>query len=77
MLPIDFSSQKKKKHRAKFLGHCDSLFRIYGHFKVFWKLISTVDISVLVFGSSRFMEIQSPRTVFKISGCGLRQYTHN
>ena len=35
MLPIDFSSQKT--YRAKFLGHFDSQFRIYGHFQVFSK----------------------------------------
>ena len=37
MLPINFSSQKT--YRAKFLGHCDSQLRIYGHFKVFSKKI--------------------------------------
>ena len=35
MLPIDFSSQKTEG--AKFLGHFDSQFRIYGHFQVFSK----------------------------------------
>ena len=35
MLPIDFSSQKTQG--AKFLGHFDSQFRIYGHFQVFSK----------------------------------------
>ena len=35
MLPVDFSS--RKTYRAKFLGHFDSQFRIYGHFQVFSK----------------------------------------
>ena len=43
----------------------------------FFEKNSTAVISVSVFRCSRFTENRSPPTVFKISTCGLRHFTHN